>query len=601
MITGNHGNPSSFRNAAPAAQPSLVDQSPLQTAQKLAPLAVTPEEQGFAQEALRLGDREVDQAFTSALRNVTLHPPKLSPEAREFSARVKEVEEEVKARQDEVTRLTTSVAKASDDKKETLQQQLELAEAQLDLDKDELDDARQDLMRAGGDPQSAIQRERDEHEASMAHSGNVGASGSAPGAAKETYETTASSSVIAQFRGWSALNTKLEQLRVAQHDALDRAAALSKSHETLEEEVKQERANKTALAEKAQNSLQSGGAANGGGRNEAAAAALTAVQHLNENQKNLAEFDKRVQDEKGLADAYGKWIAHVTSRQRAFLHGLILCALVILMIALLVIISESALERFFARLAPERKRLHTMYSVIRFSARAAGVGLALLVIFGPPNQLATVLALAGAGLTVVMKDFIVGFFGWFVLMGRNGIHPGDWVEINGVSGEVIEVGLMRTVLLETGSWSDAGHPTGRKVTFVNSFAIEGHYFNFSTAGQWLWDQLEVQAPGDTDPYPLAEAIQAMVAEETESAAREAEQEWQRVTPTYQLRPFSAAPSMSVRPTGGGVLVTVRYLTRAQERHEVRARLYRSVVELLQRKKIPEPAREKMQQPVAKRG
>lgn len=106
----------------------------------------------------------------------------------------------------------------------------------------------------------------------------------------------------------------------------------------------------------------------------------------------------------------------------------------------------------------------------------------LLVVFGPPNQLATVLALAGADPTVALKDFIVGFFGWFVLMGRNRIRIGDWVEINGVAGEVVEIGLLHTVLLETGNWTDAGHPTGRRVSFVNSYAIEDHYFNFPT----LW-------------------------------------------------------------------------------------------------------------------
>ena len=102
-----------------------------------------------------------------------------------------------------------------------------------------------------------------------------------------------------------------------------------------------------------------------------------------------------------------------------------------------------------------------------------------------------------------MKDFIVGFFGWFVLMGKDGIRAGDWVEINGVGGEVLKVGFLHTVLLETGNWTDAGHPTGRKVSFVNSFAIEGHYFNFSTSGQWLWDEIEVQVPEDADPYAIA--------------------------------------------------------------------------------------------------
>jgi small-conductance mechanosensitive channel len=194
--------------------------------------------------------------------------------------------------------------------------------------------------------------------------------------------------------------------------------------------------------------------------------------------------------------------------------------------------------------------------------------------------------LAGAGITVAMKDFIVGFFGWFILMGPDGVKPGDWVEINGVGGEVLSVGLLRTVILETGSWADAGHPTGRKVTFVNSFAIDGHYFNFSTSGQWMWDEIQIQVPGDRDPYRVAEDIQKVAADETVANGKLAEAEWQKAT-IGDSKSFSAEPSMSVRPTGSGVDVRVRYLTRANERHEVRAKLYRAVLDLLNSAKKPE--------------
>ena len=134
-----------------------------------------------------------------------------------------------------------------------------------------------------------------------------------------------------------------------------------------------------------------------------------------------------------------------------------------------------------------------MRSASRVTLQVLAVVFILLVIFGPPPNLGTFLGLAGAGLTVALKDFIVGFIGWFVLMGKNGIRLGDWVEINGVTGEVVELGMFHTVLLETGNWTDSGHPTGRRVTFTNGFAIEGHYFNFSTSGQWLWDELQVVA------------------------------------------------------------------------------------------------------------
>ncbi|MGA9184403.1 MAG: mechanosensitive ion channel domain-containing protein, partial [Candidatus Acidiferrales bacterium] len=228
-------------------------------------------------------------------------------------------------------------------------------------------------------------------------------------------------------------------------------------------------------------------------------------------------------------------------------------------------------------------------ALILFTVQLAGLLLILLVIFGVPQNVATVAALAGAGLTVACKDFIVGFFGWFVLMGKDGIRPGDWVEINGVGGEVLEVGIFRTVLLETGNWADAGHPTGRKVTFVNSFAIEGHYFNFSTSGQWLWDEIQVQVPQNADPYSVAESIKKIATDETSANARLAEQEWERVAPNYGKQSFSANPSLSVKPSGSGVTVSVRYITRVNERYEVRSRVYREVVELLRNKDLPETA------------
>src|SRR5439155_24543197 len=124
--------------------------------------------------------------------------------------------------------------------------------------------------------------------------------------------------------------------------------------------------------------------------------------------------------------------------------------------------------------------------------------------FRSAEPVGTIPGLAGAGLTVALKDFIVGFFGWFVLMGRNGIRLGDWVKINGVTGEVVELGMFHTVLLETGNWTDSGPPTGRRVTFTNSCAIEGHHFNFSTSGRCLWDELTLALVSSQIPSSIVE-------------------------------------------------------------------------------------------------
>jgi hypothetical protein len=214
------------------------------------------------------------------------------------------------------------------------------------------------------------------------------------------------------------------------------------------------------------------------------------------------------------------------------------------------------------------------------SLQVISVFVILLILFGPPDNLGTFLGLAGAGLTVALKDFIVAFLGWFVLMGKNGIRIGDLVEINGVTGEVVELGMFYTVLLETGDWSDSGHPTGRRVTFMNGFAIEGHYFNFSTSGRWLWDEVRIVVPAGRDPYPIVEAIQKQIEESTTESAHLAEAQWREARRSPHLDALTVAPAIHLKPIAGGVEINARYITHVAQRDELKAALYHTAVELL---------------------
>jgi small-conductance mechanosensitive channel len=597
----------------------VVDTHPLDTAQQLAQLAVTHTEKDYAQEALRLADYSVDAAFTAALEDATDNPAPLTPETKRITARLKAAETAVEADQNRIAQLNQQIPKARLGQKDTLQQQLNLVQAQLEFDQDDLADAHEDLIRAGGDKYASVQRLKDQHEASQQHSTASQASATAATAAPPI-ELTQLANVVAQAQAWLSLNSKQKLLQQAHQNALDRDSKLSESHNALEKEVNEEKAQKKILHRSRRHAAKATAPANttnpiappatnatpteksptpaggSGGPAETNPAAvpagadstLTFLKDLTIDQRNLSQLDKRIENEQQLAELYGKWITYVGVRKQAFLHGLFLSVFWILLIVIFIFGANEALQRFFSDLSPERRQLHTMRAVLLFAVQALGIILVLLVIFGLPGNLAAVIALAGAGLTVALKDFIVGFFGWFILMGKDGIRPGDWVEINGVGGEVLEVGLFHTVLLETGNWADAAHPTGRKVTFVNSFAVEGHYFNFSTSGQWLWDELQVLVPPTADPYPIAEAIQKMATAETAQNAQLAEKEWERVTPAYAKRSFTAAPSMTVRPSGEGVNVIVRYLTRANERQEVRSRLYRAAVELLRKRNISQP-------------
>jgi small-conductance mechanosensitive channel len=582
---------------AGATQASTVDQTPLLNAQQLARQANTQEEQPLAQEALRLSDYVVDLAFDAALHDAKEHPPVLHGEAKEIADRLERAQSTLEDEQAKVDQLTQLAAKASGDRKDALEDDVAVAQEDLNLAQDEVDDAKQDLIRAGGDPESHIQEMQKAHKSTEKDSEtsipSVSYAPEPPG-------------LIHRVRQWSALHSKQLQLWQAKARAEAGAAALTAQHNALDEKIEQEKMNSPHLAHHAKNPASKSGApttgaapiavpkrlvvsvAAGTQSHEESTALLEQTRHIGESQKRLANLDKRIDSQKQLAAVYSDWIGVVAAKQKTVLHEALSGATIIIAILLVGIFFDTWLERLLGKTALDRRQVETLRTVTRVSVQVAAVLFILLVIFGMPGQLGTFLGLAGAGLTVALKDFIVGFLGWFVLMGKNGIRLGDWVEINGVTGEVVELGMFHTVLLETGNWTDSGHPTGRRVTFTNSFAIEGHYFNFSTSGQWLWDELQVVLPTGQDPYPIVAAIQKKVLEATEEGARQAEQEWKTAASSRDMSTMTAAPAINIKPVIGGVEIAVRYITKANERYQLRAKLYEAAVELLGGKK-PEVA------------
>ena len=402
--------------AAPA-----VDQRPLQTARKLALLASTPEEQDFAHEALRLSDYEVDLAFADALREATEHPPAPTAERRELTARAGKADAVVKADKDLITRLTRQLATASESAKEDFSDQFEVAKAQLELDQDELDDAKEDLARAGGNPQAKIQRLLQEHEAASHNDG-------APSSGAITPENTdyQSHNLAPQIRAWIALQQKRTLLAQARQAALDDVPLLARAHDIFDQRVKAQEEQKQAVKQKA-SGLSSGQAPDdGASKKQAAKDTLDALRHLSQDQKAVSDLDKRIQDQTELAEVYANWGILVAGRQRMAVHGMLESVLWILLILLSAYIVGRLIDRYFVELSADKKRLVTLRAVVWFAVQAVAVLVIAFVVFGMPNQTPTVLGLAGAGLTVALKDFIVGFVGWFVLMGRNGSKSTAW-------------------------------------------------------------------------------------------------------------------------------------------------------------------------------
>jgi small-conductance mechanosensitive channel len=558
----------------------LVDQQPWQTASALAGLAVSSEEKQDAREAERLADHEVDQAFAMALRQAAMETTVLTGPALEIQNKIAGLAAQVKEDQAAVDALNAqaAAAKRGGAAADSLQDDLDVAKAQLQLDTDEMNDASADLAQASGDKQTQVQQELATREAAMQKYDSQANSAGEPAVISEKRYGTLAGRIGAWFEQRSRLSS-LEQAHAqteadiasltAQHAALDAQASAATSR------IRNENA---AAAAKGTAELN---ATVGGSDAKAKLANMARVHQLAQIH---AILEDRLDTEKQLSAVYAKWNAQVGFQHRIVLHlmlqSMAWIAALVLGAVLLWWLVLALLDRMAGTSGTDRRSAHTLRTVVSLVLEVVTLLLVLLMVFGAPSQMPTILGLCVAGLTVVFQNFILAFFGWFVLMGRNGIRVGDWVEINGVGGEVVEVGLFRTTLLETGNWTDKGHPTGRRARFLNSYAVTGQFFNFSTAGQWMWDEINVNVPPGEGTYQTIEAIHKAVLQQTEQDAKLAEAEWKGAATQHGLGQFSAAPSVDMRPAASGINILVRYVTRAQDRFEMRNKLYKAMIELL---------------------
>jgi small-conductance mechanosensitive channel len=534
----------------------IVDQRPWQTAATLAALAQSAEERELARDAERIADHEVDQAFSQSLRQAALAKPTLTGKALALQQRVNDLQQTIKDDQAQIASLSAGAATKSGGSASNASD-LDIARAQLGLDQAELADSMEDLSRESGDQRVKLQQELAARQAAMARYKETRSNdeGQTAVVSAGRYKTLSE-----QLSTWRSLRSRKELLAQAQQLASADVAALTGDEQTMEADI---------------------AALDARHAGESASERIKRLQRISSQRDILSILHDRLGAQQELVALYGRWGEQVTLQQRIVVHLILQSLTLLAVVGILVILAGWGLQSALERLVHDPRQKQTLKTVLNLGTQLIGLLIVLLVLFGVPQQMPTILGLVTAGLTVVFQDFILAFCGWFVLMGPNGVRVRDWVEIDGVGGEVVQLGLFRTWLLETGNWTAHGHPTGRRVSFLNGYAIRGKYFNFSTVGQWMWDEIKVSVPPGASIHPLLKEIYDATVKTTEADAKMAESEWKRVTHEEGSPQFSAMPSVNLRPAGAGVEIVIRYITRAGVRLETRNHLFGMIVEKMQ--------------------
>ena len=192
--------------------------------------------------------------------------------------------------------------------------------------------------------------------------------------------------------------------------------------------------------------------------------------------------------------------------------------------------------------------------------------------------LAIAFGVAGAGIAFALQEVIVSLAGWVAIVFGNFFATGDRVQLGGIKGDVIDIGLLRTTLMELGEWVKSDLYTGRIVRIANSFVFKEPVFNYSADFPFLWDEIMVPVTYDSDYRLAREILERIIHEVIDEYSAYAKRSWKDVVKKYMIEEAMIDPVVTMALTDNWIEFTVRYITDYKLRRASRNRIFGLILE-----------------------
>src|SRR5580700_3211937 len=175
------------------------------------------------------------------------------------------------------------------------------------------------------------------------------------------------------------------------------------------------------------------------------------------------------------------------------------------------------------------------------------------------GRLSFALGIAGAGVAVALQDVLASIAGAFSIGFSKLYTVGDRVQIGHTRGDVIDIGLLRTTLMETGNWVSKDLYNGRIARIPNSTILKVSVFNYSQGFRFIWDEIKIVLTGTSNPQ-LARAMLLSVAKEAIGEyLLEAQSSWNAMSENYQSVNPPLEPTVALVVNSGSLEFTVSYV------------------------------------------
>jgi small-conductance mechanosensitive channel len=200
------------------------------------------------------------------------------------------------------------------------------------------------------------------------------------------------------------------------------------------------------------------------------------------------------------------------------------------------------------------------------------------------KSVAVIVSIIGAGLVVALQEVILCFSGWVLIIFKRPFTVGDRVEIGSVKGDVIDVRMFQTALLEVGNWVKADQSTGRVVHVPNSNVFKERVFNYTRGFNFIWNEVKVTITFESNWKKAKEIVLRQAGPEAERLQTKVQSSIRKMAREYMIHYEKFTPIVYVNIVDYGIELTLRYLTEVRQRRSSEDQISRNILKEFAREK-----------------
>ena len=193
-----------------------------------------------------------------------------------------------------------------------------------------------------------------------------------------------------------------------------------------------------------------------------------------------------------------------------------------------------------------------------------------------------VLGVASAGIAFSLREVIASIAGWLTILVGGMFKTGDRVQLGGVTGDVIDLGVLRTTIMETGEWVDADLYSGRIVKIANSFVFTQPVYNYSTDFPFLWDELTIPVRFGSDYNFTRELIRQVAINSLGDNSEQTKEHWDSMVRKFIIEDAKTEPMVTLAVNDNWVEFTLRYIVEYKTRRSTKDILFTSILEEIEK-------------------